>query len=125
MSLLQVKKDFEQYFFDNYLETKVHWAGENFDKDKHKEWVYFEYLGRSVKDNGYDNTTYEHEGNLYICVIAETRFRTMEIADICLELFKGKKIGGAFARQVMIEGQGMLEDSNKSYIDINIQISML
>lgn len=125
MSLLQIKKDFEQYFWDNYTETKVHWAGESFDTSAFNEWVFFEYLSSSIHDNGYNNNDYVHNGQLYICVVATTRFRVMEIADIIIELFKGKQIGGAFVRQVSIEGQGMLEENNKSYIDLNMTVSMI
>lgn len=125
MSLLQIKKDYEQFFWDNYEETKVHWAGEAFDTSKYDEWVFFEYLGTNIKDNGYDNTDYVHKGQLYICIVADNRFRTMEIADIIIELFKGKKIGNAFVREVFIDGQGIIEDKNKSYIDLNMNISMV
>lgn len=125
MSLLQVKKDFEQYFFDNYLETEVHWSGEQFNIDENNEWVFFEYLGSAVEDNGFDSSEYMHKGQLYLCVVADTRFRVMEIADICLELFKGKKIGNGFVRQITVEGQGMIQDRNKSYVDIVMNISMV
>ena len=125
MSLLQVKKDFEQYFMDNYNETQVHWAGMNWDINKYDEWVYFEYVGQSVDDLGLDNTIYNHSGYLDITIVAKTRFRVMDIADIIIGTFKGKKIADSFTSGVRIVSTGTIKDIDKSYTDINIEIKMV
>lgn len=125
MNLLTLKKEFEQYFFDNYTETSVHWAGDSFDTNEYDEWVFFEYLGSSIDDCGLDNSTAVHNGSIYICCIAETRIRAIELADICINLFKGKKIAECFIKQITIDGQGTLETKNKSYIDVVMQVSMV
>ena len=125
MSLLQTKKDFEQYFLDNYNETAVHWAGMKFDTTTVDEWIYFEYAGRQVGDCGYDNTQYVSSGFLNITIVALNRYRTHEIADIVLDVFKGAKVGDSTVHSVNISATGTIEDIDKSYIDLNIQIKMI
>ena len=125
MSLLQLKKDYEQFMSDNYSETLIHWAGAKWDISAQEEWVYFEYVGRSVGDSGLSNDEYNHSGVLDITVVASTRFRVNEIVDIVIDMFKGKKIGNTFVMGVDILNTGIVEEINKSYMDFNLQIKMI
>ena len=123
MGLLQSKKDFEQFLYDNYSETDVHWAGTKFDVSNKTEWIYFEYVGASVSSLSLNDVNKSYKGYLDISVYAETRFRVNEIADIVIDLFDGKKISNMFVRDVEILSTGTIIDINKSYIDFNINIA--
>ena len=125
MSLLQLKKDYEQFMFDSWHDTPIHWAGTTWDTTAQDEWVYFEYVGQTVADCGLDNTEYQHKGVLDITIVGASRFRVNEIADSIMSLYKGSKIGNTFVKGVNMLGTGILQDTSKSYMDMNLQISML
>ena len=95
------------------------------DSTAQDEWVYFEYVGQTVADCGLDNTEYQHKGVLDITIVGASRFRVNEIADSIMSLYKGSKIGNTFVKGVNILGTGILQDTSKSYMDMNLQISML
>ena len=125
MSLLQKKKDFEQYFLNNYSTTDIHWAGMKWDINAHTEWVYFEYRGKSVKTSGLSNTEYTHDGVVVLTVVAPTMFRCNEIADVALALFQGKETSEMFMENVNIMSQGTFDDNANSYIDLELRFYMV
>lgn len=122
MNLIDIKKNIEQFFSDNYSLTTVHWAGMNFDTTVYPEWVYFEYVGSSVLDSGLDNSSYAHKGYINITVVAITPFKVNEIASSVISLFKAKNIQGSIPRRVSVIEQGYDTDINKSYIVLNIDV---
>ena len=125
MSLLQKKKDFEQYFLDNYSETSIHWSGTKWNINNNSEWVYFEYKGKSVKTNGLSNDEYTHTGTVLLTVVSETMFRCNEISDIVVSLFQGKEISNMFMQDLTIMSQGSFDETNHSYIDLELRFYMI
>lgn len=125
MSLLQLKKDYEQFMLDNYTETPIHWSGTKWDISTQDEWIYFEYVGRQIGDCGLDDSEYNHEGILDITIVAKTRFRVMDIADVILNLFKNAKVGNTIARNVTIISTNTIEEIDASCMDLTIDISSI
>ena len=123
MTLLDIKKNIEQFFMSNYNETDVHWAGTKFDTKTRDEWVYFEYLGKGIMDCGFDNTKNKHTGVINVTVVALSTFRVSEIASIIAELFKGKEVEGSIIRGVSIIEQGYDSDIDKSYMILNLNVT--
>ncbi len=123
MTLLQIKIAMETFFQAGYTATAIHWAGVNFDTATATEWMFFEYKGSSVMDSGLDNATNQHEGYVKLVAMSDTAYRSTEIADLGLALFKGKKVSDMFARQADIVSQGYDKTLNKSYVEIDIYMS--
>lgn len=122
MSLVGIKRAYEQFFMDNYTATPIHWAGLSWDDVNTPEWVYFEYKAREVNDVGLDNSEYAHNGEIFLCVVAESRIRVMDIADTCIELFKGKKILDTTVLGSRIGVQSVFEGTHKSFMEIMITV---
>lgn len=123
MKLLESKIAIEQYIFDNYTTTPIHWAGTKFDTSAHDEWVHFMYVADMISDNGFDNTQFSQDGALQVTVIAKTNFRVNQISDLFLDLFKGKKISNLFAKKIKILSQDYLEDLDKSVMSFDIEFT--
>jgi hypothetical protein len=123
MKLLESKIAIEQYIFDNYTATQIHWAGTKFDTSAYDEWVHFVYVAEMVSDCGFDNAKFSQDGALQVTVIAKTNFRVNQIADLFLDLFKGKKISNLFAKKVKILSQDYLVDLDKSVMSFDIEFT--
>lgn len=120
MKLLEAKINLEQYISTNYVETTIHWSGMPFDTTAHSEWVHFLYLGEMISDCGFDNDVFSQSGTLQVTVIAQTPFRCNQIADIILDMFKGKKISELFAGRVILRGQSYIEEIDKSALEFDV-----
>ena len=120
MKLLEAKVALEQYILDNYTETTIHWSGTNFDTTAHSEWVHFLYLAEMVSDCGFDNDIFSQSGTLQITVIAQTPFRCTQIADVILDMFKGKQISELFAGRVILRGQNYIEEIDKTALELDV-----
>jgi hypothetical protein len=123
MKLLDSKRAIEQYFADTYITTPIHWSGMKFDITTHSEWVYIEYKAEFSADSGLDNTKYSQDGYLNFTIVAKTPFRCTAIADVILDMFKGKKLSGLFAGRVSIKGQDYIAEIDKTSMDIEISLT--
>jgi len=124
MSLLQSKKDIEQLFYDKWTETDIHWSGMKFDIENRDEWIRLQYKPYGIDNSGlsYDG---KYSGVIQMAVFAKTEFRSLELADIAIALFRGNKIGTNYTMNTLIKGSGQTQDLMYNYVDIEISISTL
>jgi hypothetical protein len=124
MSLLQSKKDIEQLFYDEWTETDIHWSGMKFDIENRDEWIRLQYKPYGIDNSGlsYDG---KYSGVIQMAVFAKTEFRSLELADIAIALFRGNKIGTNYTMNTLIKGSGQTQDLMYNYVDIEISISTL
>ena len=124
MSLLQSKKDIEQLFYDEWTETDIHWSGMKFDIENKDEWIRLQYKPYGIDNSGlsYDG---KYSGVIQMAVFAKTEFRSLELADIAIALFRGNKIGTNYTMNTLIKGSGQTQDLMYNYVDIEISISTL
>lgn len=125
MTLLQIKIEMETLFIGEYSLTPIHWAGVDFDTSANTEWVFFEYIGSSIVDCGLDKVESQHEGMVKIVAMSETAYRSTQIADAALAVFKGGKAAGLIARRIDIISQGYDKTLGRSYIEISIHVTSL
>jgi hypothetical protein len=124
MSLLQSKKDIEQLFYDEWTETDIHWSGMKFDIENRDEWIRLQYKPYGIDNSGlsYDG---KYSGIIQMAIFAKTEFRSLELADIAIALFRGNKIGTNYTMNTLIKGSGKTQDLMYNYVDIEISISTL
>ena len=124
MSLLQSKKDIEQLFYDEWTETDIHWSGMKFDIENRDEWIRLQYKPYGIDNSGlsYDG---KYSGVIQMAVFAKTEFRSLELADIAIALFRGNKIGTNYTMNTLIKGSGQTQDLMYNYVDIEISVSTL
>jgi hypothetical protein len=120
--LLQDKIDIETFIANNYDETTIHWSGQEFDSSSVAEWIFVDYRCTSTGDCGLDNTSYSSSGYLSVTVMSENRHRTHQIADVVVTMMKGIKIGDIVIGDISIDAQGIIDDINKSYMDLNFSV---
>ena len=123
MKLLDSKKELESYILANYNATPIHWAGMKFNTDGIDEWVHFHYVGEIISDCGFDNSSFSQSGSLQVSIVCRTPFRCNEVADIVLDLFKGKEIGNLFAGKVRIITHDYLSDIDRSVMELDVMFN--
>jgi hypothetical protein len=123
--ILQNKKDIEQYFFDNWTYTDVHWSGTTFDIEGKEEWVRLEYRPLTVTAQGICNTDSSYRGQIKMAILAKNEFRCFELMDLAIDMFTGTQIGSNYTADVNIIGTGLTSDRAYYYSDMLIEISTL
>lgn len=122
MSFLENKKSIEQFIYDNWTYTPIHWSGIDFNIEGLSEWIRIAYVPKNTINRSIDAEKSEI-GSIRIAIFAKIEFRVFELSDLILEMFKNKKIGNNFVKKVIVLSNGQTSDNNYNYIDIQIEIT--
>ena len=88
MNLQETKKYFEDMFENSWLETPVHFTGQDFDGKEHDQWVNPVYKPLRNTSNGISASTSIDMGQLYIVCWADTDTDAMELTDTVIVFVK-------------------------------------
>ena len=123
MSLLQNKKDIEQFMFNNWTSTEIHWSGQEFNITGKDEWIRLEYKPDNLRTNSIDSGVKILSGKIKMVIFARSEFRVFALTDIALGLFDNKKIGLNFSKNAKILSNGKTVDNNYNYSDLEIKVT--
>ena len=123
MGILQNKKDIEQYFYNNWTFTDVHWSGQEFDIQGRDEWVRLLYVPKSITATGLSDDVNTFNGIVKMAIFAKTEFRCFELLDRASTLFDSVKVGNSFTTNALILGTGMTSDGLFQFADIEVEIT--
>lgn len=90
MNLRETKFYFENIFSTLWLETPVHYAGQDFDGAKHDAWVNPVYTPSHSIPNGISTTSNVQVGRLYIVCWAEEDVSVMDLVDVAVDFINTK-----------------------------------
>ena len=85
MNLQTTKKYFEDVFNSHWIQTDVHYGGQDFDAKEHVSWVNPIYKPLRSSSNGMSTSTSIDMAQLYVICWADDDTDAMELADSVVE----------------------------------------
>ena len=119
-SLRSTKLFFENIFFNDWAETPIHYAGQEFDSDGIPQWINLYYMPRSTGTPGFGSN--KSEGYLNVICWATNEADSMELADKVIEFATTKNEPNIYIiKNVTIDDHGWV-DANSVFTFVSFYI---
>jgi hypothetical protein len=83
----QVKKDIDDIFKLNWVDTPIHFSGMSFDSTGKEKWINVVYEPAENMQSGISGSTTESRGMVYVVCWADYEYDAMALADSIVTLF--------------------------------------